>query len=97
MFKLIENRPLVPNLHELTVEAPDVARSVQPGQFVIVRAEEDGERIPLSVADWDAERHAKEGLERLRQAKDKAEFDQFMSERGRRTGMGPDVGEGVAP
>lgn len=36
-------------------------------------------------------------LERLRQAKDKAEFDQFMSERGRRTGMGPDVGEGVTP
>jgi ferredoxin--NADP+ reductase len=55
MFKLIENRPLVPNLYQLTVEAPEVARSVQPGQFVIVRAEEDGERIPLSVADWDGE------------------------------------------
>ncbi|MBN1428527.1 MAG: sulfide/dihydroorotate dehydrogenase-like FAD/NAD-binding protein [Anaerolineae bacterium] len=55
MFKLIENRPLVPNLHMLRVEAPEVARSVQPGQFVIVRVEEDGERIPLSVADWDSE------------------------------------------
>lgn len=58
MFKLIENRSLVPNLHELTVEAPEVARSVRPGQFVILRVEEDGERIPLSVADWDAERGA---------------------------------------
>jgi ferredoxin--NADP+ reductase len=56
MFKLIENRMLVPNLHTLTVEAPDVAHSIQPGQFVILRAEEDGERIPLSVADWDVER-----------------------------------------
>ena len=34
-------------------------------------------------------------LERLRQAKDKAEFDQFMADRGRRQGMGPDVGEGA--
>ena len=56
MFKLIENRLLVPNIQEMTVEAPEVARSVQAGQFVIVRAEEDGERIPLSVADWDSER-----------------------------------------
>ena len=38
----------------------------------------------------------KEFLERLRQAKDKAEFDQFMAERGRRTNMGPDAGEAAA-
>ena len=37
----------------------------------------------------------KEFLERLRQAKDKAEFDQFMADRGRRQGMGPDAGEGA--
>ena len=36
-----------------------------------------------------------EFLERLRQAKDKAEFDQFMADRGRRQGMGPDAGEGA--
>ena len=36
-------------------------------------------------------------LERLRQAKDKAEFDNFMAERGRRNGNGPEVGEGAAP
>lgn len=45
---------IAPNLHRLTVAAPDVARALQPGQFVIVRAEEDGERIPLSVVDWDS-------------------------------------------
>ncbi len=44
---------IVPNLHEFTVEAPAVAQSVKPGNFVIVRADQQGERIPLSVADWD--------------------------------------------
>jgi len=55
MFKLIENQMIVPNIHLLTLEAPAVARQVKPGQFVILRADEDGERIPLSVSDWDAE------------------------------------------
>ncbi|MGB2990820.1 MAG: sulfide/dihydroorotate dehydrogenase-like FAD/NAD-binding protein, partial [Candidatus Zixiibacteriota bacterium] len=55
MFKLIENRMIVPNMHLLTLEAPEVARQMKPGQFVIVRAEDGGERIPLSIADWDAE------------------------------------------
>jgi ferredoxin--NADP+ reductase len=54
MFKLIESRMIVPNMHQITVEAPAVARGVKPGQFVILRADEDGERIPLSVSDWDA-------------------------------------------
>jgi len=55
MFKLIENQMIVPNMHLLTLEAPVVARQMRPGQFVILRAEEEGERIPLSVSDWDAE------------------------------------------
>ncbi len=55
MYKVVERRMIVPNLHELVVEAPAVARSVQPGNFVILRADENGERIPLSVADWDRE------------------------------------------
>ncbi len=53
MFKLIKNQMIVPNIHLLTLEAPAVAQEVKPGQFVILRAEEDGERIPLSVSDWD--------------------------------------------
>jgi ferredoxin--NADP+ reductase len=56
MFELIENRMIVPNIHLLTLEAPAVARQVKPGQFVILRAEEDGERIPLSIADWDRDK-----------------------------------------
>jgi ferredoxin--NADP+ reductase len=55
MFRIIESKMLVPNMHLLTVQAPEVARSVEPGHFVIVRAEEDGERIPLTVSDWDPE------------------------------------------
>ncbi len=53
MFTILENQMLVPNLHMLKVEAPDVARAAQPGQFAIFRPEEDGERIPLTIADWD--------------------------------------------
>ena len=56
MFKVIESQTIVPNMHLLTLEAPAVARQLGPGQFVILRAEEDGERIPLSVSDWDAEK-----------------------------------------
>ena len=56
MVAVLERRQIVPNLHELTVEAPEVARSILPGQFVIVRPDERGERIPLTVADWDRER-----------------------------------------
>jgi ferredoxin--NADP+ reductase len=55
MYKIIERRMIVPNLHKFVVEAPEVARSVMPGNFVIVRADENGERVPLSVADWDRE------------------------------------------
>jgi ferredoxin--NADP+ reductase len=55
MFNVIDSRMIVPNIHLLTLEAPAVAREVRPGQFVILRAEEEGERIPLSIADWDAE------------------------------------------
>lgn len=53
MFPIVENKPLVPNLFRAVVEAPHVAARVKPGQFIIVQAAEYGERIPLSVSDWD--------------------------------------------
>ena len=53
--KVVRRESLVPNLQLLTVHAPAVAAKIQPGQFVIVRADEHGERIPLTVADWDRE------------------------------------------
>jgi ferredoxin--NADP+ reductase len=52
---VVRRESLVPNLQLLTVHAPAVAAKIQPGQFVIVRADEQGERIPLTVADWDRE------------------------------------------
>ena len=54
MFEILESEMIVPNIHRLKIAAPDVAASAQPGQFVILRVEEDGERIPISLSDWDA-------------------------------------------
>ena len=53
MFEVVRREMIVPNLHLLTVRAPDVVEGIQPGQFVIVRSHAEAERIPLSVADWD--------------------------------------------
>ncbi len=54
MFQVIDSQMIVPNVHVLSFEAPAIAHQVKPGQFVIVRPGEESERIPLSVADWDA-------------------------------------------
>ncbi len=51
--KVVRREQLAPNVQLLTVHAPVVANKIKPGQFVIVRADEYGERIPLTVADWD--------------------------------------------
>lgn len=52
---LLNNR-LVPNIYHMVVEAPEVARSARPGQFVMVIPDERGERIPLNIADFDREK-----------------------------------------
>jgi ferredoxin--NADP+ reductase len=51
--EIIEQRMLVPNVNVLTVHAPAVARKIEPGQFIILRVDDHGERMPLTVADWD--------------------------------------------
>jgi ferredoxin--NADP+ reductase len=56
MNRIVERRMLVPNIHLLTVEAPQVSRKARPGNFIIVMPDERGERIPLTLADWDADR-----------------------------------------
>lgn len=53
LYKIIERRMIVPNIHEITVEAPKVAAAAQPGQFIILRPSDKGERMPLSIADLD--------------------------------------------
>ena len=53
MFKIIEKEHFSENVVKLVVEAPMIARSRRAGHFVIVRADENGERIPLTIADSD--------------------------------------------
>ncbi len=53
MYKVIEKRMIVPNIHMMRVSAPAIAKKCLPGQFVIVMVDEKGERIPLSISDWD--------------------------------------------
>jgi len=55
MYKIMSRETLVPNNHLFKVEAPTVARKAQAGQFVIIMIDEKGERIPLTIADWDRE------------------------------------------
>ncbi len=55
MYEILLKQDLVPNIHLLKIAAPNVAKKAQPGQFVIIRIDERGERIPLTIADWDRE------------------------------------------
>ena len=55
MYRIVKKEPLNPSVTRMSIEAPLVAKKVQPGQFIILRAEEDGERIPLTVAGYDRE------------------------------------------
>jgi ferredoxin--NADP+ reductase len=55
LYKILFREDLVPSIHLFKVSAPAVAKKAQPGQFVVVRIDEKGERIPLTVADWDRE------------------------------------------
>ncbi|HUX48835.1 MAG TPA: sulfide/dihydroorotate dehydrogenase-like FAD/NAD-binding protein [Dehalococcoidia bacterium] len=52
MFRIIYRETLATKIHLFKIEASAVARKAQPGQFVVVRVDERGERIPLTIADW---------------------------------------------
>jgi len=56
MAKILKRERLVPNIHLIEIHVPEIARKCKPGQFVIIMPDELGERIPLSIADWDKER-----------------------------------------
>lgn len=56
MFKILSKKELAPNIFEMVVHAPRVAKAAKPGQFIIVRTDELGERIPLTICDYDAEK-----------------------------------------
>lgn len=53
MFKILEAKELAANIYYMVVEAKRVAKSCYPGQFVIVRMDDEGERIPLTICDYD--------------------------------------------
>ena len=53
MFRIVKKEPLNPSVTRMSIDAPLVAKKVQPGQFIILRVEENGERIPLTVAGYD--------------------------------------------
>ncbi len=55
MFKIVEREQLNSTVVRMVIDAPLVARKAQPGQFIILRTDVDGERIPLTVADYDRE------------------------------------------
>ena len=58
MYKILTMKALNPTVMQMEIESPLVARKAQPGQFIILRVDEDGERIPLTVAGTDATRGA---------------------------------------
>ena len=56
MFRIVRATPLAPGVNEIELEAPRIAKKQQPGQFVIIRIHDHGERIPLTIKGSDPER-----------------------------------------
>jgi len=54
-YKIVEKEEIVPNVHKLVIRDPRIAKKAKTGQFVLVMANERGERIPLTLSDWDPE------------------------------------------
>ena len=54
MFRIVSKESLNPTVSRIVVYAPAIAKKAQPGQFIILRVDEEGERIPLTIADYDA-------------------------------------------
>lgn len=55
MYKIVRKKVLNPTVTLMEIDAPLIARKAEPGQFIILRVDENGERIPLTVADFDRE------------------------------------------
>lgn len=55
-YKILSKKEICPNQYEITIDAPYVVRNARAGQFIIFRAEQDGERVPLTIADCDKEK-----------------------------------------
>ena len=55
MYKIVKKQELTTNIYLMEVEAKRVAKTCEPGQFVIVRMDSEGERIPLTICDYNRE------------------------------------------
>ncbi len=55
MYKIVKKQELNPTVTLMKIDAPFIAKKAEPGQFIILRVDEDGERIPLTIADYDRE------------------------------------------
>ena len=56
MSKILSMKELVPTIYEAVVEAPEIARKAKAGEFLVVMPDEKGERVPLTIADFDREK-----------------------------------------
>jgi ferredoxin--NADP+ reductase len=56
MFKIVKKKVLNPTVTLMEIDAPAIAKKAEPGQFIILRVDDEGERIPLTVADFDREK-----------------------------------------
>ena len=56
MFRIVKKEPLNPTVVLFEIEAPMIAKKAEPGQFIILRVDADGERIPLTIHDYDREK-----------------------------------------
>ena len=56
MYKIVKKQELTTNIYLMEVEAKRVAKTCEPGQFVIVRMDSEGERIPLTICDYNREK-----------------------------------------
>ena len=55
MYKIVKKKSLNPTVTLMEIDAPLIAKKAEPGQFIILRVDENGERIPLTVAGYDRE------------------------------------------
>ena len=55
MYEILKKEELSPNVYAMEIDAPRVAKKAEPGQFIILRVDEEGERIPLTIADFNRE------------------------------------------
>ena len=56
MYRILNKQNLAPSIIEFLMSCPEIARKAQPGQFVVVRIDERGERVPLTIADYDRDK-----------------------------------------